>query len=155
GHIRPGAGLLRGAARRLLGQARPDADEPPGLGRRRPVPLGRFRPRRRAARRRRALEGRARRVRPLPQAGRDGDRAGADVLRGRGLPPAVPREARPLELHAGAASDGLTLRTRRLVTVATATAVATVDLVQKVTSGPSPQHERSAATLLLMALVVL
>jgi len=41
------------------------------------------------------------------------------------------------------------------VTVTTATAVATVDLVQKVTSGPSLQHERSAATLLLMALVVL
>jgi len=49
----------------------------------------------------------------------------------------------------------LTLRIRRLVTVATATAVATVDLVQKATSGPSLQHERSAATLLLMALVVL
>ena len=34
---------------------------------------------------------------------RDPDRAGADVLRGRGLPPAVPREARPLDLHARAA----------------------------------------------------
>jgi lipoprotein signal peptidase len=48
----------------------------------------------------------------------------------------------------------LTLRIRRLVTVATATAVATVDLVQKATAGQSLQHERSAATLFLMALVV-
>ena len=34
--------------------------------------------------------------------GRDRDRAGADVLRRRGVPPAVPREAGPLELHARA-----------------------------------------------------
>ena len=38
----------------------------------------------------------------LVGADRDADRAGRDVLRGRGLPPAVPREARPLELYAGA-----------------------------------------------------
>ena len=37
------------------------------------------------------------------QPGRDADRAGADLLRGRGLPPAVPREARPLDLHSRAA----------------------------------------------------
>ena len=35
--------------------------------------------------------------------GRHADRARADLLRGRGLPPAVPREARPLELHPRAA----------------------------------------------------
>ena len=36
----------------------------------------------------------------LGAAGRDVDRGRAAVLGGRGLPPAVPREARPLELHA-------------------------------------------------------
>ena len=33
------------AARGLLEQAQPDAEEPPGLGHRRPVPLGRLLPR--------------------------------------------------------------------------------------------------------------
>ena len=50
-------------ARRLLAQARPDAAEPPGMGHRRPVPLGDLRPRRGAARGGRALEGRASRPR--------------------------------------------------------------------------------------------
>jgi peptide-methionine (S)-S-oxide reductase len=45
-----------------------------------------------------------RRAAELGRADRDGGRACADLLRGRGLPPAVPREARPLELHAGAAA---------------------------------------------------
>ena len=34
-------------------------------------------------------------------AGRDADRRGADLLAGRGLPPAVPREARPRDLPRG------------------------------------------------------
>ena len=37
---------------------------------------------------------------PALAAGRDADRARADLLRGGGLPPAVPREARPVVLHA-------------------------------------------------------
>ena len=48
------------------------------------------------------------------EARRHADRALDHVLRRRGLPPAVPREARPLELHAGATARGgrLTSRTR-------------------------------------------
>ena len=42
------------------------------------------------------------------------DRGRADVLRGGGLPPAVPREARPLVLHAGTPSDRLTVDHRQL-----------------------------------------
>ena len=55
GHLRPGADPVRAAARGLLGRARPDPAEPPGPGRRRPVPLGDLRPRRGATRRRRGL----------------------------------------------------------------------------------------------------
>ena len=69
-----------------------------GPGRRLAVPLGDLHARRGAARCRRGLTragpGAAR------PAGRDHDRGRAAVLGGRGLPPAVPREARPLELHA-------------------------------------------------------
>ena len=60
-----------------------------------------LRPRRRAARRRRGVARRAcRRAsrRPVVTHGR----GRAAVLGGRGLPPAVPREARPRELHAAA-----------------------------------------------------
>lgn len=48
-----------------------------------------------------------------------------------------------------------TLGTQRLVTVATAIAFASVDLVQKATARLSLQHDRSTSTLLLMALVAL
>ena len=105
GDVRPGAGVVRRAARRLLAQAQSDAAQPAGLGHRRPVPLGRLRPRRGAARGGGALEGA--RAAALPQADRHADRARADLLRGRGLPPAVPREARPLELHARAGAHAL------------------------------------------------
>jgi len=48
-----------------------------------------------------------------------------------------------------------TLRMQRLVTVATALAFATFDLVQKATAGASLQHARSASTLVLMGVVLL
>ena len=86
------------AARRLLGEARPDAAESPGLGHRRQLPLCDLLRRRGAAGGRCEVEGR--RAAELGRADRDADRARADVLRGGGLPPAVPREARPVELHA-------------------------------------------------------
>ena len=50
-----------------------------------------------------ALRSKAERADAALAAGRDADRARADLLRGGGLPPAVPREARPVVLHAGAA----------------------------------------------------
>jgi len=46
-----------------------------------------------------------------------------------------------------------TLGARRLITVVTAVAFGTVDLVQKATAGPSLQHERATPALLLMTLV--
>ena len=49
-----------------------------------------------------ALEVKGRRAAELGRADRDADRARADLLRGRGLSPAVPREARQVELHARA-----------------------------------------------------
>ena len=49
GDVRPRARLVRAAARRVLAQARPDPAESPGLGHRRPVPLGDLLPRRGAA----------------------------------------------------------------------------------------------------------
>ena len=49
----------------------------------------------------------------------------------------------------------MTLRARRLITVTTAVAFGTADLVQKATAGPSLQHDRSALALALMALVAL
>src|SRR5581483_3626682 len=98
--------FVRAAARRLLGQARPDAAEPPGLGRRRPVPLGDLLPRRRAAGGRAPVEGRA--AEPAQRPRRHRRRAGADLLSGRGLPPAVPGEARAVELHARPSRDRVT-----------------------------------------------
>ena len=59
---------VRGAARDVLGRARPDAAEPPGPGRRRPVPLGDLRPRRGSSEqqpRPRASACRARHPRPV------------------------------------------------------------------------------------------
>jgi lipoprotein signal peptidase len=49
----------------------------------------------------------------------------------------------------------VSLRTRRLVAVATAVAFGTADLVQKAAAGPSLQHARPAEVLALMALVLL
>ena len=47
------------------------------------------------------------------------------------------------------------VRTQRLVIVATAMSLAIADVVDKAASGPSLQHERSVQTALLMAVVVL
>ena len=58
--LRPGAGLLRAAARRLLGEPRPDHAQPPGAGRRHAVPLGDLLPLARAGGRGATLAGPAR-----------------------------------------------------------------------------------------------
>src|SRR3954451_13890052 len=115
GHLRPRARLLRAAARGLLEQAQPDAEEPPGLGHRRSVPLGGLLPRRGAARGGRAVEGRPRRLGPLPQARRHPDRAGTDVLPRRRVPPALPGEAGALELHDAARGSLLARRAPGLI----------------------------------------
>ena len=96
GHLRPGADPVRAAARGVLGRARPDPARPAGAGRRRPVPLGDLRPRRGAAAAAEASRERvqARISRPVVTQIEDAP----TVLAGRGLPPAVPREARPREL---------------------------------------------------------
>ena len=93
------------AAPGLLGQARPDAAQPPGLGRRRPVPLGRSSSTTRS--RETAASSKAERAAGRYASPSSRDRARADVLRRRGLSPAVPREARPLELHPGARRERL------------------------------------------------
>src|SRR2546426_4572482 len=102
GGVRPGARLLRAAARRVLGEPRPDPAEPPGPRRRRAVPLGDLLPQRSAGGGGARLEGAPRGVGALPPADRHRDHAGVDLLPRRGVPPALPREAR-----AGALPDRL------------------------------------------------
>ena len=83
-----------------------------GLGHRRSVPLGDLLPRRGAAGDRASLEGDG--AGELERPDRYAGRAGGNVLRGGGLPPAVPREARTLKLYARAAArDGGELALRR------------------------------------------
>ena len=110
GHVRPREDPVRAAARRLLGRARPDPAQPAGAGRRRPVPLGDLRPRRRPARGGRGSRGTAFSSADRA-AGRDGDRGRPGLLAGRGLSPAVPREARPRDLsRVPRRRDGLGLK---------------------------------------------
>src|SRR4051812_1935893 len=108
GHLRPGAGQLRGAARALLGRPRPDHAQPPGRRHRLSVPLRDLLHLTRAGSDRDQVARRAagparaeRRPRPAqaPPPDRHADRAGHHVLARRGLPPAVPREARPGDLR--------------------------------------------------------
>src|SRR2546422_1858373 len=102
GGVRPGARLLRPAARRVLGEPRPDPAEPPGPRRRRAVPLGDLLPQPRAGGGGARLEGPPRSVGALPPADRHRDHPRRDLLPRRGGPPALPREAR-----AGALPDRL------------------------------------------------
>jgi lipoprotein signal peptidase len=48
----------------------------------------------------------------------------------------------------------MTARSRRALTALIAVALGAADLIQKATAGPSLQHERSAASLVVMAAVV-
>ena len=83
---------LRRAAEPVLVDPRPDHAQPAGLGLRQSVPVGDLLPRRRAG------DAGDRLARPAPgwlvAADRDRDRPGGPVLRRRGLPPALLREAR-------------------------------------------------------------
>ncbi len=67
--------------------------------------------------------------------GRDADRGRADLLGGRGLPPAVPREARARELH-GPPRGGLAIRAGRFGQRSTRTAL----------EPPSPRLETNPPT---------
>ena len=71
--------------------------QPPGPRRGAPVPLGHLLPLARAAGGRARVEGQG--PDALHGAGRHRDRAGEGVLARRGVPPAVPGEARPRELR--------------------------------------------------------
>src|SRR6185503_7837540 len=98
----------RGPAPRLLGEPRPHAGEPPGPRLRQAVPHGDLLPLTRAGGYRAEEQGRPRVERPLPQADRDRDRARADLLARRGVPPALPREEGPRELpHVVVTSNAL------------------------------------------------
>src|SRR5437016_1090068 len=107
GGVRPGARLLRAAPRRVLGEPRPDPAEPPGPRHRRAVPLGDLLPHPGAGGGGARLEGTPRGLGALPAADRHRDHAGIDLLPRRGVPPALPREAR-----AGALPDRLESRLR-------------------------------------------
>src|SRR5881296_3867703 len=85
GGVRPGGRLLRAAARRVLGEPRPDPAEPPGPRRRRAVPLGDLLPQPRAGGGGARLEGPPRSVGALPPADRHRDHAGVDLLPRRGV----------------------------------------------------------------------
>ena len=130
------------AARDVLGRARSDPGQPAGAGRRRAVPLRDLRRRRRAARRRGGLARRT--CRRGSPAGRDVDRGRAAVLGGRGLPPAVPREARPRELHALAWRPPEPAIVARLLTVASAGRA--IDDAVRAMRGREPGCERASRT---------
>src|SRR6266511_215514 len=98
GRIRPVARLLRAASGRLLGEPRPDDVEPPGAGRRRAVQVRHLRPYAGAAGRSNRVEGETGEERQVQTPDRHADPAGLEVLAGRGVPPALPGEARPRSL---------------------------------------------------------
>src|SRR4029453_14080142 len=92
-----------------MDEAQPDDEEPAGARHRLPVPVVDLLPLARAGGRRPPYQGGAAGEAALSQEDRDGDRSRARVLRGGGLSPAVPREARSLELHGRVGRDeGLT-----------------------------------------------
>ena len=89
----PGQGHLRHAGRTVLPHAQPHPAEPPGAGLRHPVPFGDLHPWAGAAAHRRSDQGAGRCLGQVEEAGGHPDRARPRLLEGRGLSPALFREA--------------------------------------------------------------